>query len=164
LKKITNNFYISSDLVINEQVLFLISNKIYDPSYVSLETALSYYGLIPEQVFNVTCISTNRIKTFKTVLGNFTFKRVPLELYFGYKTIKCGQLNFKIADKEKTILDYFYQHRHLRTKTDFESVRLNREELQNTLDKQKLEQYLTKYRSKTFVRTINKLIKYIYHD
>ncbi len=50
IKKIRRSYYIFDDLNLNEAILFLIANKIYSPSYISFEMALSYYGLIPEAV------------------------------------------------------------------------------------------------------------------
>ncbi len=163
IKKITNNFYIISDLEINENSMFLIANKIYEPAYISVETALSYYGIIPEQVFSIVSLTTNRSKTFDTPLGKFFYKTIPFDLFFGYETIKYKDFNFKIADKEKAILDYMYLHRHLKTIVDFESVRFNISDLKSSINKDKILFYLSKYRSKAFVKTINKLLKYIYH-
>src|SRR3989338_3756269 len=54
IKKIIKGYYIFSDVDINQNVLFLIANKIYKPSYVSFESALSFYKLIPESIYAVT--------------------------------------------------------------------------------------------------------------
>src|SRR3989338_7420397 len=66
IKKLIRGYYIFSDLELNENVLFEIANRIYDPSYVSLEAALSYYGLIPESVYGISSVSTRRTYKFKT--------------------------------------------------------------------------------------------------
>lgn len=63
IKKLRSNWYCFSDLQKGQNELFSIANKIYKPSYISLETALSYYGFIPEGVFSLTSIST--LKTNK---------------------------------------------------------------------------------------------------
>jgi len=47
IKKVIRGYYIFSDLQLSEEILFKIANRIYSPSYVSLESALSYYHLIP---------------------------------------------------------------------------------------------------------------------
>jgi len=62
IKMIRRGYYIFSDLEINESILFLIANKIYSPSYVSLEMAFSYYNLIPESVYSVTSVTTEKNK------------------------------------------------------------------------------------------------------
>ena len=63
IKKIRNKWYIFSDKNINEINLFYIANSIYSPSYISFESALSYYNIIPEAVFSVT--SATSLKTNK---------------------------------------------------------------------------------------------------
>ena len=62
IKKIRQGFYVFSDLEINEQILFIIANRIYEPSYISLEMALSIHGLIPEAVYGVTSVTSQKTK------------------------------------------------------------------------------------------------------
>jgi len=56
---------------------FAIAQMLYPPSYVSLETALSHHGLIPEAVYQVASVSNRRMQRFQTSLGTFTYFRVP---------------------------------------------------------------------------------------
>lgn len=69
IKKVIRGYYIFSDLQPREENLYKIANRIYLPSYVSLESALSYYHLIPESVYGITSISTRRTNSFKTSIG-----------------------------------------------------------------------------------------------
>ena len=62
VKKIRQGFYIFSDLQLNEKILFTVANRIYEPSYISLEMALSIYGIIPEAVFVTTCVTSRETK------------------------------------------------------------------------------------------------------
>ena len=59
----------------------ILANLIYGPSYVSLDYALSQYGLIPERVEDVTSITTGENKKFSTPLGVFTYQHLPLRRY-----------------------------------------------------------------------------------
>jgi predicted transcriptional regulator of viral defense system len=59
----------------------LIANTLYGPSYVSLDYALAHYGLIPEKVFAITSVTTQRAKSFENPLGHFTYSRIPAELF-----------------------------------------------------------------------------------
>jgi hypothetical protein len=61
----------------------LLANLIYGPSYVSLEYALSYYGLIPERVQSVTSVCSGRARRFETPVGLFTYQAVPLAGFQG---------------------------------------------------------------------------------
>lgn len=84
----------------------LCANHIYGPSYVSLQWALRWYGLIPEQVFTVTSITTKRSRTFKNKLGNFDYKQVNKNYYpIGIKIIEENGVCSQIATPEKALCD-----------------------------------------------------------
>ncbi len=162
--KIIRGFYIFSDLKIDENILCIIANKIYDPSYISLESALRHYNLIPEQVATTTSISTNKTKTFKTKVGVFSYRNIKPELFFGYDLINYKNNVIKMASPEKALLDYLYYRPYLKTQYDFEEIRLNERILSEIVDRDKLVAYALKYTNKTFVKTINKFLKYISND
>jgi len=75
---------------------------LYPPAYVSLESALSQAGLLPDVPFETTLITPRATRSFSTPRGRFHFHRIQPRLFFGYdsKTL--------FADPEKAILDYFY--------------------------------------------------------
>ena len=58
-----------------------VANRLYAPSYVSFEYALSYHGLIPERVYEVTSATLRAKKLFETPLGRFSYRPVPMEVY-----------------------------------------------------------------------------------
>ena len=153
-----------SDLEINEFTSFSIANKIYEPSYISLESALRHYNFIPEQTFAVTSISTRKTNKFKTKTDVFVYSNIKPSLFFGYEIMRFKNFTFKIADREKAILDYLYFHRHFTTEKDLEELRFNIEEIQETIDRKKLENYLLKYNNKKFIKTINNFIKLVYSE
>ena len=83
------------------------ANILYAPSYVSFDYALSYYGLIPERVYEVTSATMRMKKEFETPLGRFTYHPVPLQVYalgvdWLYDDINGGKL---IATAEKALCD-----------------------------------------------------------
>src|SRR6056297_155874 len=148
IKKIIRGYYLFSDIVVDEEILFKISNQIYYPSYVSLESALSYYNLIPESVYGITAISTRKTYHFNTPLGEFVFRSISPPLFFGYHLIKNKKYHVKIASIEKALLDYFYLHPDLQTIQDFASLRINREALIEQANENKLVEYLEKFNQK----------------
>ncbi len=85
----------------------LLANLIYGPSCISLETALQYYGLIPERVEAVTSVTTGRSRKFRTPAGLFVYRQVPLAAYrFGTTRIDPGDSPpFFIATPEKALSD-----------------------------------------------------------
>lgn len=83
--------------------------NIYQPSYLSLESALSHYKLIPEKVTAATSITTRKTKVFQNQTGMFVYRHLKPQLYFGFiaKKDEAGYPYF-IAEPEKALLDYLY--------------------------------------------------------
>ena len=84
-----------------------LANLLYAPSYLSFEYALSYYGLIPERVYEVTSASLYTKKVFETPIGRFSYRPIPLEVYalgvdWLYDEVNGGKL---IATPEKALCD-----------------------------------------------------------
>ncbi|MCG2758861.1 MAG: hypothetical protein L6263_10560, partial [Desulfobacteraceae bacterium] len=69
IKKIIRGYYIFANLELDENVLFEIANRIYSPSYISFEMALSYYQIIPERVYGLTSATSRKTMAFKTKVG-----------------------------------------------------------------------------------------------
>ncbi len=86
----------------------VLANLIYGPSYISLEFALAFYGLIPERVEIVTSVTSKRDKTFKTPIGTFTYRRLAVEKY--REGVELVSLNAEqsvlMASPAKALLDY----------------------------------------------------------
>lgn len=86
----------------------IVANSLYFPSYVSMEWALQYYGLIMDRVATVTSVTLLRSKNFKTPYSPFSYKHISKNRYpVGYitKTNNTGQ-SFLIARPEKALIDY----------------------------------------------------------
>ena len=161
IKKIRRGYYMFADQNLNESVLFCIANKIYSPSYISFEMALSNYGLIPESVYGITSATSNKTNRFKTEIGEFIYSRLKPGLIFGYKIESLGGAVFKMAEIEKAILDYFYINSHLKTDADFSELRINEEEFKTKANSEKLMKYLSAFNNKNLERRIKKFLKYI---
>ena len=164
LKMIRRGYYVFSDLQINEPVLFLLANKIYSPSYISLEMALSYYNLIPETVYAITSVSSRKTNRFKTDFGEFFYRHIKPQLMFGYKLVSYNGYNFKIAEPEKAILDYFYLNKGVSTEDDFAGLRFNDEEFREQTDKDKLQRYLVAFTNKRLEKRFDRFLMHINHD
>ncbi len=93
--------------------VYAISQRVYGPSYVSFETALSYCGWIPEAVYACTCASLGKAKDFHTPLGVFTYRRVPQKAFYAdVERIANPDGNvFLMATPVKALADYVYVHR-----------------------------------------------------
>lgn len=88
---------------------FLLANHLARGTYVSCQSALAYYGLIPEYVPVVTSVTTARPAHWKTSLGHFDYRHVKPELFYGYRqeTVDVEQVAL-VAGPEKALLDLVY--------------------------------------------------------
>jgi len=88
---------------------FVVANALRQPSYVSLQSALAHYGLIPEAVQMVTSVTTKRRAGWDTPLGSYGFRHVKTDLFRGYLLLDLagGQPAF-VATPEKALLDLVY--------------------------------------------------------
>ena len=96
--------------------LELAANHLLGPSYVSLESALSFYGLIPERVYAVRSVTTKRAKKYFTPLGVFDYVTIP-ESYFPIgisQKIVDNQYAFLIAKPAKAVCDMLVATPNLR--------------------------------------------------
>ena len=85
----------------------VLANMIYGPSYVSLDYALHYYGLIPERVEAVTSVTCGRSRRFSTPVGLFLYRMIPMEAYqIGMDLVEIeGGRSFLMATPEKALAD-----------------------------------------------------------
>ena len=161
IRKIIRGYYVFSDLELNENILFEIANKIYKPSYISFEMALSYYNLIPESVYGVTSASTKKTNKFSTPIANFKYRRIKPGLFWGYDLINFNGKSFKIASIEKAILDYFYLNPVIHSVSDFESLRINSETFRDQVNERKLLEFLERFAHKRLNTTINLFLEFM---
>ncbi|MBQ0031459.1 MAG: hypothetical protein KBT68_01515 [bacterium] len=95
--------------------LGVIANRLYGPSYVSFETALGYYGLIPEHVHMQLSAVTKQSKMFKTPLATFRYRQIPQSLFaFGVELIESPNGNYLMANRTKALCDTLLIKRNLR--------------------------------------------------
>lgn len=163
IQKIRRGYYCFSDVGRSEQFLFFTANKIYSPSYISLESGLSFYQFIPESVFGITSVSTKNTASFSTSLGTFDYKHIKESLFWGYKLHNEKDLVVRIAEPEKVLLDFFYLNKVNHT-DDFESFRLNKTVIAEVICKEKLEQYLRVFDSVSMEKRIRLFLNWVYAE
>jgi len=86
-----------------------VAQRIYGPSYISFESALSYHGWIPEAVRSVTSASFGKAKEFRSPVGVFSFYRVPSNIFL--EDVERSSSGILIARPFKALLDYIYVHK-----------------------------------------------------
>lgn len=116
LVRLKKGLYVVSPTV-TEKILSteLIANHLYGPSYVSMENALRYYGLIPESVYTVTSMTLKRARDFENSLGQFKYVSCSPKYYsIGVRSIKSEDFSFLMASPEKALCDLIVSTPYLR--------------------------------------------------
>ena len=164
LLKIKKGFYALAEQDIDQSFSFLAANRIYHPSYVSLEKALKYYGLIPEEIFQITSVSTKKATEFKTPVGNFRYRHISPKLFWAYRLIKTSKNKFLIAEPEKAILDYLYLHAKLKTSFDFKEMRVDKDSFEEHINIPKFQKYLKAFNNKSLMKRAHTFLDTIQND
>ena len=156
-------------LKIDKPEPFLLANHILAPSYISLDTALSYWRLIPERVYEISSVTTLNTKTYKTKVGRFSYAHIPLPYYsFGIKQIELTkQQTTLIATPEKALCDKIVTTKGiiLRSKKQVielltENLRIDKLALWN-LDVAEMNSWLKDAPKKTSLIMLVKALKYL---
>ena len=157
LLRLRRGLYIlnEDDLKINPSRLF-ISRELYSPSYVSMEFALAFYGLIPERVADITCVSTKKTAVFQNTFGRFVYQHVKKNCFTGFREMKDeAGLGYFMAVPEKAVVDFLYLNQHL-FKGQYDMVFSKSFRLQNlaTLNERKLLRYAELFKSKKLISIV----------
>jgi len=123
-----------------------VASFLYGPSYLSLETALAWYGFIPEMVYAYVSVTSRINRRFINELGTFIYRHIKPQLFWGYAEIQSEYGHILIAEPEKALLDYIYLNlRRIRTDSDFENIRLNMDAVKEKIDVHKYLKYLSAF-------------------
>ncbi|MCK4462888.1 MAG: hypothetical protein KAU58_01095 [Candidatus Omnitrophica bacterium] len=131
-----------------------VANKIYAPSYVSLETALSIYGLIPDVAAQVTSLTTRPTRKFKSRHGSFFYRSCQKKAFTGYKLMQYEGIKILIADEEKALVDFLYFSIRRKGPLNFDEERFEKHALKK-LNWTKVSKYAKLFNK----RTITTLVK-----
>ncbi len=121
-----------------------VAHKLYSPSYISLETALSHYSIIPEVSMAVTSITTKPTRKFKNKHGLFIYHTVQPAAFAGYYIEKQGGFDIFMAEPEKALIDYLYFMALRDKKFSLSEARLDRKVI-SKLKGKKLKRYAQLY-------------------
>jgi len=135
-----------------------IASLLMRPSYISLEKALEYHGLIPESVPVYTCVTTKRPAKFSSAAGIFEYRHIRATLFWGYNSVTLNKQSGFVASAEKALLDFFYL-KGMKISTDY----LTEMRLQNIekIDPDKLLEYAKRFNKPGMVQVAKTIKKYI---
>ena len=161
IRRIANGIFMFADEPLDEMHLYYLANRVYEPSYISLESAFSYYGFIPEAVYTITSVTSKKTSHFQQDNIVFNYRSIHSRFNFGYTLIKWKNVTVKVAEPEKAVIDYFYLNSEISTLDQIEEMRFNSMAMNELIDWQKLESYLNLYDNKTLCKRIQLLKNWI---
>lgn len=161
IKKLRRGYYIFADETLSEEVLFLIANQLYEPSYVSLEMAFSQYNLIPEAVYSVTSVTSKKTAQFETPITTFFYRSVKPDLMFGYHLEVLGEQKYKIAEMEKAVLDYLYLNPSINNESAFAGLRFNADAFLREADLETFARYARAFANKSLEKRADDFIAFL---
>ena len=163
--KIRNEWYCLPEFFEEPYSSWIMANLVHTPSYISLESALDYYGLIPEGVFMTTSVTTKRPIRTAMAGQNFSYSYIKTDLFKGYHLIGANRYERKIriATFEKAIVDFFYFRSNYKTIKAISGLRFNEPVLRDNLRTDQLFQYLEEFKNKELEVRVKKMLK-IYTD
>lgn len=128
------------------------------PSYISMEKAFEFHGLIPEAVYVYTSVTTKRPCEFDTKAGTFSYQHIKNSLFWGYKSVTLNKQTAFVAYPEKALLDYFYLKG---VKISFEYLQEMRFQNLEQIKIDKLMKYARRFEKPMMVRIAGMLKKHI---
>ncbi len=144
----------------------LIANHLYAPSYVSMSSALRYYGLIPEAVYTTQSVTVKASRDFLTPLGRFEYTRQSKEVFaVGVTTVQEDGYAFLIATPEKALCDLIANSSGVNLRYVKDTVNYLRDDIRMDMDMFRLmdtdilKEYVAVGKKKDSIRTILKLLR-----
>lgn len=124
VKRLKNGIYSLYDTSVPD---IYLANKLCEPSYVSLEFALSFHSVIPETVYEITSITTKSTKRFSALGKTFSYHHIKKEAFTGYGVYRQGDISALIAEPEKAFVDVTYLRLRKKSKllSRFDKKRIN---------------------------------------
>jgi len=160
LVKLRNSWYSFPDYIKMSNIQYFVSNKIYSPSYVSLHSALAFYGIIPEAIVQTTAVSSLKKANFENMFGSFSYQQILPELMFGNEQKPfLNKHSLLFATPEKAILDLLYLYPQYNSEQEIIELRFDEEFMQEDLNVERLNEFTEKFQSKVLRSRVNLLLK-----
>lgn len=135
-----------------------IASVLKKPSYISMEKALEYHGLIPEAVTIYTSVTPKRQAKFTTKEGTFLYRHIKNTLFWGYESVTVNNQTAFIALPEKALLDLIYLNKIKATNDYLQELRLQNTE---NIDTNKLFLFAKKFKKPGILKSAEVIQKYI---
>ncbi len=148
LVRLRRGLYAFAEYKGRPEIATYFAGRIYRPSYISLHSALSSYGLIPESVVQITSVTSLKTAVFRNDFGEYSYRSVREDLMFGYEPRRLADdRTTAYATREKALLDLLYLYPFYKTEQDLADLRLDREVLHEELDRAEWESLTERFGS-----------------
>jgi predicted transcriptional regulator of viral defense system len=133
-----------------------VASRLHRPSYVSLQSALAYHGVIPEAVPVVTSVTTGRPRRFRTPVGDFVYRHLHPSLFWGYQEVELGRGQpVYIAFPEKALIDLLHLTPGIVRRRFLDELRLST----GQLDAARLEQFAKRAAKPKLIRAASLTVR-----
>ena len=157
---LSRSWYAFADYIDKPDFARYIANRIYSPSYISLHTALSYYGMIPEAVVVITSVTTRKTMQIDNAFAVYSYQTLKPSLFWGYepKQMRDGQ-SYLMATPEKALIDLLYLYPQYNSSDDLLELRLDDYFMHNELNVERLRDYTERINSPVLNKRVKLLLK-----
>lgn len=164
--RIRNKWYCFRDFTHVTGYHHLVANAIYSPSYISHQEALLFYGLIPEHIVDSVSVTTRKTMSYLFQGRTYKYYSISPDYFFGYE-LKEMNVNgivrhFKMAGREKAILDFLYLYDFYHTEEEISEIRFNETVLATEVDWIRMDDYVKRFHNRALKRKID-LVKEVYN-
>jgi len=160
LIKLRNGYYSFPEYRGKPDFSLFVANRIYRPSYISLHTALSFYGLIPELVVQITSVTSLKTASFTNAFGNFSYQTVKPAFFFGYEPKPLTDCRtWLLAKPEKAMVDLLYLYPFYTTPDDFRDLRLDEDLMPELINPEQMLVFAQRFNNKALTNRIRLLLK-----
>ena len=135
------------------------AGKMCAPSYISLHTVLSFYGIIPEAVVEITSVTTQKTCRYENAFGQFSYQTIRPKLFWGFepKTMRDGK-QYMMATPEKAIIDLLYLYPQYSTLDEMRELRFDEDWMREELSQERLMEYAERIKSRALSKRIKLLL------
>lgn len=160
LIRLRQGYFAFAEYMSKPDYYLYFANLIYRPSYISLHTALSFYGIIPESIVQITSVTSLKTESFSNAFGEFSYKSFKENLLFGYdlKPLDNNRI-IKIASPEKAILDLLYLYPFYNNIQEIRELRFDEDFLYENLNSRLLLEHCSLFESKALDQRVRQLFK-----
>lgn len=160
ISKVKNGLYVTPEQeLLGSWDWFVLSHRLYQPSYISTISALRLYNFIPETVYGVTAITTRKTRRMTYRGKLFRYQTIRPRLFFGYTVENWKDAQFYLASPEKALIDLVYLDGRYSDPDWIEEMRFDYEEMHERIDQAKLDAYVRFIKSPTVAQRITMITK-----